>query len=82
MGILSWIILGGFAGWLASLVMGVDKSMGVLLNILTGIVGAVIGGFVYGLFGNTGVTGFNWYSFWVAVVGAIVLIGIVKVFRK
>lgn len=82
MGILAWIILGGFAGWVASIIMGTNKSMGILLNVITGVIGAAIGGFIYGLFGGEGVTGFNWYSFFVSLVGAVVLIWLVKLVRK
>lgn len=81
MGILSWIILGGLAGWIASMVMSTDKSMGVLANIFVGIIGALIGGFLVSLFGGEGVTGFNLWSLIVAVLGSIVLLWIVKAVR-
>lgn len=81
MGIIGWIILGGLAGWIASMIMGTDKSMGVLANIAVGIVGALIGGFLVSLFGGSGVTGFNIWSFVVAVLGSIILLGIVKAVR-
>ena len=79
MGILGWIILGGLAGWLASrLVRG--TGLGLLGDILVGIVGAVIGGFIIGALGGTGVTGFNLWSFVVALLGAILLLFIVRLF--
>ena len=81
MGLLSWIILGGIAGWIASMVMGTDKSMGVLANIFVGVIGALIGGFIVSLFGGEGVTGFNVWSLVVAVLGSIVLLWIVKAVR-
>lgn len=81
MGILSWIILGGLAGWIASMLMGTDKSMGVVANILVGVVGALIGGFLVSLFGGSGVTGFNIWSLAVAILGSIVLLAIVKAAR-
>lgn len=74
MGILTWIVLGGIAGWIASIVMGKNASMGVLANIVVGIVGALIGGFVFNLFGANDVSGFNLYSLLVAVVGSVVLL--------
>lgn len=81
MGLLSWIILGGLAGWIASMVMGTDKSMGILANIFVGVIGALIGGFIVSLFGGEGVNGFNVWSLIVAVLGSIVLLWIVKAVR-
>ncbi len=78
MGILSWIIIGGLAGWVASMIMGKNASMGLIANILTGIVGAFIGGFVMSIVGGSGVTGFNLYSFGVATLGAVILLFILK----
>jgi len=75
-GIIWWIILGAIAGWLASLIMRTNQ--GILLDIVVGIVGAMIGGFVFRLFGGAGVTGFNPYSLLVALVGAVILLWIVK----
>jgi uncharacterized membrane protein YeaQ/YmgE (transglycosylase-associated protein family) len=77
-GILSWIIFGGLAGWIASLIMKTDKKMGLLANVAVGIVGAMIGGFLMSIINKTGVTGFNLYSFLVAVLGAVVLLFIIK----
>jgi uncharacterized membrane protein YeaQ/YmgE (transglycosylase-associated protein family) len=62
--------------------MGTDASMGLMANIVVGILGAFIGGFVFSFFGGTGVTGFNLYSFFVAVIGASILIYVVKVIKK
>ena len=59
MGIISWIILGAVAGWIASMVTGQDASMGWVANVVVGIVGAHIRGFVMTLIGGTGVDGFN-----------------------
>lgn len=78
MGIIAWLILGALAGWLASLVMKTDEQQGGLANIIVGIVGAMIGGFVFGLFGGSSVTGFNLYSLLVATVGAIILLAIYR----
>lgn len=55
---------------------------GLFLNIVIGIVGAFIGGFIMNLIGGSGVTGFNLYSFVVAIIGSIVLLGIVGLFRR
>jgi uncharacterized membrane protein YeaQ/YmgE (transglycosylase-associated protein family) len=73
MGIISWIILGLIAGYIGGKV--VDKrGQGFWLNMAVGIVGALIGGFLFSLFGAKGVTGLNLYSLVVAVIGSIVLL--------
>lgn len=73
MGIISWIILGLIAGFIGSKI--VDKQgQGLWLNMALGIVGALVGGFLFALFGATGVTGFNLYSMVVAIVGSIVVL--------
>lgn len=82
MGIILWIIFGALVGWVASLIMKTDAQQGAGLNIIVGIVGAVIGGWLMSTFGQTGVTGFNLYSFLVALLGAVVLIVIVKALRR
>jgi uncharacterized membrane protein YeaQ/YmgE (transglycosylase-associated protein family) len=74
MGLIGWIILGGLAGWVASMIMGNDKQQGVFGNIVVGIIGAGIGGFVVSLIGGEGVTGFNIWSFVVALLGAVILL--------
>ena len=83
MGILSWIILGGIAGWLASIVMKRNDQMGCIMNIVAGIVGAFVGGWVFSLFGGASVTGLNLTSLIVAFVGAVIVLGIVNLlFRR
>ncbi len=72
MGIIGWIILGGLAGWLASVLMG--ESSGILKNVIVGIVGAFIGGAIFSMLGGSDINGFNLYSFLVALIGAIILI--------
>ncbi len=74
MGILSWIIFGAIAGWFATKLSGRKKNAGCFFNIFLGIAGAFVGGFIFEYFGKTGVTGFNFKSFFVAVIGAMVLI--------
>ena len=81
MGYIAWIVLGGIAGWLGSMVMGTDSSQGIILNIIVGIVGAFVGGFLFTKFGLAGVTGFNLYSLGVAVVGSVVLLWVVNMVR-
>lgn len=82
MGIILWIVFGGIAGWIASVVIKNDSSQGTAMNIIMGIVGAVVGGFLMGLVGQSGVNGFNLYSLFVAVVGAIVVIFIGRKLRS
>lgn len=82
MGILLWIILGALAGWIASVIMSTDAEQGTMLNIIVGIVGAMIGGVLFNSFGEVGITGFNLYSLFVAVVGSAALLGVVKLVRQ
>jgi uncharacterized membrane protein YeaQ/YmgE (transglycosylase-associated protein family) len=73
MGIISWIILGLIAGFIGSKIVE-SEGQGLWLNIALGIVGALVGGFLFDLFGASGVTGLNIYSMVVAVVGSIVVL--------
>lgn len=66
--------MGAIAGWLASIAMKTNASQGTLGDIVLGIVGAFVGGFVMSFFGEPGVTGFNLYSTVVAVLGAMLVI--------
>lgn len=80
MNILLWVILGLVAGWLASVFMKNNREQGMLMDIVLGIVGAFVGGFLMNIFGATGVTGFNLYSLFVATIGAVALISIGRLF--
>jgi len=73
MGIISWLVLGLIAGFIASKVVNHTGS-GIIMDIVLGVVGAVVGGFIFTFFGANGVTGFNIYSAIVAVIGAIVVL--------
>jgi len=73
MSIIGWIVLGLIAGFIASKIVN-DAGEGILLDIVLGIVGAVVGGFIFNAFGSVGVTGFNLWSMIVAIVGAIVVL--------
>lgn len=82
MGCLSWIIIGGLAGWIASIITGRNDRMGCVTNIVVGIVGAGIGGWVVSFFGGYGVTGLNLSSLLVAILGAVILLVIVGLIQK
>jgi uncharacterized membrane protein YeaQ/YmgE (transglycosylase-associated protein family) len=78
------IIVGGIAGWLASMVMARDASMGIVMNIIVGIIGALLGNWLARLLFNTDSTiqTFNIQGFLIAIVGAIVLLGIVNLVQR
>jgi uncharacterized membrane protein YeaQ/YmgE (transglycosylase-associated protein family) len=73
MGIIAWVVLGLIAGFIASKIY-VGSGQGVLLDIVLGIVGAVVGGFLFSALGATGVTGFNIWSMIVAIIGAVIVL--------
>ena len=81
MGIIAWLVFGALAGWVASILVGRNKEMGIVANIVVGIIGALIGGWIMSALGGTPVTGFNLGSFVTAVVGAIVLLVVVGMVR-
>ncbi|MEM9955908.1 MAG: GlsB/YeaQ/YmgE family stress response membrane protein [Chloroflexota bacterium] len=83
----AWLIVGGVAGWLASMIMKTNKSQGLLMDIVVGIVGAFIGGFVVSFFdigsgAGTTITGFNIESTVTATFGAVILLAILKFIRR
>jgi uncharacterized membrane protein YeaQ/YmgE (transglycosylase-associated protein family) len=73
MGIIAWVVLGLIAGFIASKIVNHTGS-GLVMDMVIGIVGALVGGFIFSFFGAAGVTGFNIYSMIVAVVGAVVVL--------
>ncbi len=84
MGILIWLLVGGLVGWVASLIMKTDGSQGIILNVVVGIVGALIAGFfISPLVGIPTINqnSLNIGSILVSLVGAVILIGIVKLVR-
>jgi uncharacterized membrane protein YeaQ/YmgE (transglycosylase-associated protein family) len=83
MNFIAWILFGALAGWIASMIMGRNSQMGALANIIVGIIGAFLGGWIMtSFFGAQGVTGFNFPSMLVAILGAVVLLFIVGLFRR
>lgn len=81
MSFIAWIVLGGIAGWIGSLLMKTDASQGIIGNIIVGIIGAIIGGLIFNFFGEAGVSGFNFYSLFVSTIGAVVTIWLYKVIK-
>ena len=75
------LVIGGVIGWLASIVMRTDAQQGIFLNIIVGIVGAFIGGLIFSG-GSINNAGLNLYSFLVSLLGAVVLLAIVNLFRR
>jgi len=82
MDLLAWIIMGAVAGWIASIIMKTDGQQGWMMNIVLGIVGGLVGGFLMSLFGAPAAGGFNFYSLFVATAGAVVLIWLGKMFMR
>lgn len=82
MGVLSWIIIGALAGWIASMLTGNNEKMGAFANIAVGIIGGLLGGFIVGIFGGVGVTGFNIWSLLVSVLGAVILLAIINAINR
>lgn len=83
MGIIAWIIFGLIAGIIAKLIMPGRDGGGFILTCILGIVGAVVGGWLATMFGIGGsISGFNLHSFLVAVVGAIVVLGVFRLVRR
>lgn len=81
MDIIIWLVVGALAGWIASMIMKTDESMGMLANIVVGILGALIGGWVVSLFGVAPAAGqLNLPSILTAILGAIILLAIIKFF--
>ena len=81
MSILAWIVLGLISGFIASKLVN-NSGQGLLMDMVLGIVGAVIGGWLFNEFGHMGVTGFNLYSMVVAVIGAVVVLLVVHMVRR
>ncbi len=79
MGIIGWIVLGLIAGFIASRIVN-KTGEGFLLDVVLGIVGALVGGFLFDTIGSVGVTGFNIWSMFVAVIGAVVVLLIYHMF--
>ncbi|MDP5281005.1 GlsB/YeaQ/YmgE family stress response membrane protein [Sphingomonas sp. DG1-23] len=80
MGLIVWLVIGGVVGWLASIVMRTDAQQGIFLNVVVGIVGAFIGGLLFGGSINNGAI--TPMTFMVSLLGAIILLAIVNLVRR
>ncbi|WBY07019.1 GlsB/YeaQ/YmgE family stress response membrane protein [Sphingomonas sp. 7/4-4] len=80
MGLLVWLVIGGVVGWLASIVMRTDAQQGIFLNVIVGIVGAFIGGLLFGGSINNGAI--TPMTFLVSLLGAVILLAIVNLVRR
>ncbi|PXX90789.1 GlsB/YeaQ/YmgE family stress response membrane protein [Marinobacter vulgaris] len=83
MGIIIWLIMGGVVGWIASMIMGTNGRQGIILNVVVGIVGALIGGWLIGpLLGAGSINeGITIMSFVVSLIGAVILLAIVRLIQ-
>ena len=79
--IIAWIIMGALVGWIASMIMGTNEKQGAVGNIVVGIIGAFVGGFIMNMLDSSGASSedaFSWRSFFVALLGAVVVLFIWK----
>jgi uncharacterized membrane protein YeaQ/YmgE (transglycosylase-associated protein family) len=81
MTILAWLVVGLIAGWIGSMIVN-RGGEGLVLDIVLGVVGAIVGGFLFNMFGHAGTTGINLYSIFVAVVGSVVVLFVYHAFTR
>jgi uncharacterized membrane protein YeaQ/YmgE (transglycosylase-associated protein family) len=81
MGIVAWLVVGLVAGWIGSMIVN-RRGEGLVLDIVLGVIGAIVGGFLFNMFGHAGVTGINLYSIMVAVIGSVVVLAIYHAFVR
>jgi uncharacterized membrane protein YeaQ/YmgE (transglycosylase-associated protein family) len=80
--IVSWLIIGALAGWIGSIITGTNARVSGWMNIVVGIIGAFIGGLVLQLLGAGSPSGFNMASLLTAILGAVILLSLVRAFRR
>jgi uncharacterized membrane protein YeaQ/YmgE (transglycosylase-associated protein family) len=81
MSVIAWIVLGLIAGFIGSKIVNREGS-GIILDIVIGVIGALVGGWLFELVGHAGVTGFNLYSMFVAIIGAVVVLVVYHFIRR
>jgi uncharacterized membrane protein YeaQ/YmgE (transglycosylase-associated protein family) len=81
MSVLGWIVLGLIAGFIASKIVN-RQGQGFFIDIILGVIGGLVGGWLFEFFGKTGVTGFNLYSMFVAIIGAVIVLVVYHAIRK
>jgi uncharacterized membrane protein YeaQ/YmgE (transglycosylase-associated protein family) len=81
MSILAWIVLGLIAGFIGSKIVN-KQGEGLMMDIVLGVIGAVVGGYLFNVIGHAGITGFNLYSMFVAVIGSVVVLLIYHAIRR
>jgi uncharacterized membrane protein YeaQ/YmgE (transglycosylase-associated protein family) len=81
MSIIGWIVLGLIAGFIASKIVN-KEGQGIIPDIVLGVVGAIVGGWLFGVIGHAGITGFNLYSMFVAVIGSVVVLVVYHAIRR
>jgi len=73
MSFIAWLVVGLIAGWIGSMIVN-RRGDGLIMDIVLGVIGAFVGGFLFHIFGHSGVNGINFYSIFVAAVGAVVVL--------
>ena len=81
MSFIAWVVVGLVAGWIGSMIVN-RRGEGLFIDIVLGIIGAFVGGFLFHIFGHSGVTGINLYSIFVAAVGAVVVLVMYHAVRR
>jgi uncharacterized membrane protein YeaQ/YmgE (transglycosylase-associated protein family) len=81
MSILAWVVLGLIAGFIGSKIVN-KQGEGLVMDIVLGIIGALIGGYLFNVVGHAGITGFNLYSMFVAVIGSVIVLLIYHAIRR
>jgi uncharacterized membrane protein YeaQ/YmgE (transglycosylase-associated protein family) len=76
-----WILFGAMSGWLASLILRTDEEQGLIFDMLIGVIGALVGGFVMNILGTPGTGSFTIYSLVVAILGSVILLAVVRALR-
>jgi uncharacterized membrane protein YeaQ/YmgE (transglycosylase-associated protein family) len=80
--IITWIVLGALAGWIASMITGTNAEVSGFMNVVVGVIGAVVGGLILQLFGVSISSGFNLGSLLTAILGSVILLSLVRAFRR